>query len=48
MVRREEGEGGRPDPCLAEEAFLLVQQISANVMAYCRVAMTMGGRERYG
>ena len=31
------------DTLLLEEASLLVQQISANIVAYCRVAMTMGG-----
>ena len=25
------------------QAFLLVQQISANIVSYCRVAMTIGG-----
>ena len=27
----------------SDEARLLVQQISSNVVTYCRVAMTMGG-----
>ncbi len=34
------------DPLVTEEAFLLTQQICANVMAYCRVAMTIGGKRR--
>ena len=38
-----EGEGGAVDPLVAEEAFLLTQQICANVVAYCRVPMTVGG-----
>ena len=39
-----EGEGDRVDPIISEEALLLVQQICANVVSYCRVAMTMGGQ----
>ena len=39
----EEGDGATLDPLVAEEAFLLTQQICANVVAYCRVAMTVGG-----
>ena len=38
-----EGERETQDTLLLEEASLLVQQIFANIVAYCRVAMTMGG-----
>ena len=37
------GGGGGKDTILANQAFLLVQQISANIVSYCRVAMTIGG-----
>ena len=40
----ERGEGVGSDPMTSREAFLLVQQVCANVMAYCRVTMTMGGK----
>ena len=36
-------DGETQDVLLLEEASLLVQQICANIVAYCRVAMTMGG-----
>lgn len=36
-------EGNTGNTALRNEAFLLVQQISANIVSYCRVAMTMGG-----
>ena len=39
----EEGEGGGDDPLISKEMLLLVQQICANIINYCRVAMTMGG-----
>ena len=38
-----EGEEETQDVLLLEEASSLVQQICANSVAYCRVAMTMGG-----
>lgn len=42
---REEGEDAEDnDKFLSTQAFLLVQQISANIVSYCRVAMTMGGK----
>ncbi len=31
----------------SNQAFLLIQQISANIVSYCRVAMTMGGESVY-
>ena len=34
---------GEDDPFCSDEASLLVQEISANIVSYCRVAMTMGG-----
>lgn len=46
MVRGEEdggGEGRRAELIRTEQASLLVQQITCNVVSYCRVAMTMGG-----
>lgn len=27
-----------------DEAFLLIQQITANIVSYCQVAMTLGGK----
>ena len=36
-------EGNAGNTALRNEAFLLVQQISANIVSYCWVAMTMGG-----
>ena len=41
-VEEEEGEG-EGSTRLTNEASLLVQQISANIVDYCRVTMTMGG-----
>ena len=37
-------EGGSSDPLLSLEAQLKVQQICANIINYCRTAMTMGGK----
>ena len=38
------GASGTPaDTANSDEAFLLVQQITANIVSYCQVAMTMGG-----
>ena len=37
-------EGGTSDPLLSLEAQLKVQQICANIINYCRTAMTMGGK----
>ena len=31
------------DTANMDEAFLLIQQITANIVSYCQVAMTMGG-----
>ena len=36
--------GGSGDVMVTEEASLLVQQISTNLVSYCRVAMTIGGK----
>ena len=36
-------ESGGVELVRTEQASLLVQQITCNVVAYCRVAMTMGG-----
>ena len=44
VISGEEGEGDKVDPVISEEALLLVQQICANVVSYCRVAMTIGGK----
>ena len=27
-----------------DDAFLLIQQITANIVSYCQVAMTLGGK----
>ena len=47
-VRGDGGEGGEgggtSDPLLSLEAQLKVQQICANIINYCRTAMTMGGK----
>ena len=47
-VRGDRGEGGEgggtSDPLLSLEAQLKVQQICANIINYCRTAMTMGGK----
>ena len=41
------GVGGASTPTAdaanMNEAFLLIQQITANIVSYCQVAMTMGG-----
>lgn len=38
------GASGAPaDVANLDEAFLLIQQITANIVSYCQVAMTMGG-----
>ena len=49
-VHIEDGDGsgggatGAPaDFMSSDEAFLLIQQISANIVSYCQVTMTMGG-----
>ena len=46
-VQVEDGEGGMGVATASgpsvDEAFLLVQQITANIVSYCQVAMTMGG-----
>ena len=43
---RGEGEGGEesPDPLVTMETQLKVLQICANIVNYCRTAMTMGGQ----
>jgi len=43
MVEQKEEEETEKGGILSDKAFLLVQQIAANVVTYCRVAVTIEG-----
>ena len=42
-----EGNGvGGASGANADEAFLLIQQITSNIVSYCQVTVTMGGKAK--
>ena len=44
-VEDSDGSGMSGAPSISiDEVFLLIQQITANIVSYCQVAMTLGGK----
>lgn len=43
-VNVEDSDGSGASNVNTDEAFLLIQQITANIVSYCQVAMTLGGK----
>lgn len=43
-VNADDGDSSGASSANMDEAFLLIQQITANIVSYCQVAMTLGGK----